>query len=294
MTKLLRLHLGYQTFLIPALFVYTIFTVYPLSKSFYHSFTNFNGYSKDYNFVGISNYTKLLNDDGIVSAVSYTLFFMMSTTILITLLAIPLALVLDSKAKTRHMQRAIFFFASIPSGLMLGYLWGYILSPASSGAFNTILHYFGFGPIPWLSDPFLAKLSTVIVTVWSFTGWHAVIYLAYLQAIPRELYEAAQIDGANYLQRFRKITLPMLAPAMTISVMFCITGGLKVYDIPLAVTNGGPGFSTYSVTQIILLRGVVEMNYGIATALSFVLFLFILIITALQIKIMQRREEFIQ
>lgn len=285
----------YQVFLIPALIVYSIFTVFPLIRSFYYSLTNFNGIETAYSFVGFQNYGEIFKDSGIIQAILYTLFFTVSTTILLTLFAIPLALILDSKAKTRNIQRAVFFFASVPSGLLLGYIWGYLMSPSAYGAVNQFLNrWFGIDPVGWLSDPMLAMITTVIVTVWMFTGWHAVIYLAYLQAIPSSLYEAASIDGANYWQKLRKITLPMLAPAMTVSVLFCITGGLKVYEIPFAITKGGPGFSTHSVTQIILLRGMVEMKYGVAMALSMLLFIFILAITIFQLTVMQRREEQLQ
>ncbi|MCA0758194.1 sugar ABC transporter permease [Paenibacillus sp. N4] len=289
--KLLR-GLQYQLFLLPILFFYTIFTIYPLIKSFFFSLTNFNGYSKEYDFVGLANYLKIFKDTAIMSGISYTLLFAISTTVLTTLLAIVLALVLDRNFYTRNIHRAIFFFPSIPSGLILAYVWGFILSPIASGVLNSVLHdLFGMGPQPWLSEPFLAKLSTILVAVWAGAGWHAVLYLAFLQGISKDYYEAAAIDGATRFQQIRSITLPLLAPAMTISVMLLLTGGLKVFEIPFALTKGGPGFETHTITQVIVLRGISEVQFGLASAMSIVFFLIVLALTYFQVTVMQRREE---
>ena len=137
----------------------------------------------------------------------------------------------------------------------------------------------------------LAKLSTIVVTAWAATGWHAVLYLAFLQAIPKDYYEAAAIDGATRRQQIRHITFPLLAPAMTVSVMLLLTGGLKVFEIPFALTRGGPGFETHTITQVIVLRGISETQYGLASAMSVVFFLIVLAIAYFQIKLMQKREE---
>jgi len=153
---------------------------------------------------------------------------------------------------------------------------------------------FGVGPQPWLADPLLAKLSTVVVATWAITGWHAILYLAFLQSIPREYYEAAAIDGASRFRQFRSITLPLLAPAMTISVMLLLTGGFKVFEIPFALTKGGPGYETYSITQVIVLRGITETQYGLASAMSIVFFLIVLSVAIFQVTLMQRREQNVQ
>jgi len=284
--------LQYQLFLIPILLFYTLFTIYPLIKSFIFSMTDFNGYNKNYNFVGMSNYLKIFKDDAIVSGISYTLLYAISSTVLITLIAIPLALVLDQNFFTKNIHRAIFFFPSIPSGLLLAYIWGFILAPISSGVLNTVLReVFNLGPQPWLSDPSLAKLMTIIVAAWAGAGWHAVLYLAFLQGIPKDYYEAASIDGAGRWGQIRHITLPLLAPAMTVSIMLLLTGGLKVFEIPFALTRGGPGFETHTITQVIVLRGISEVQYGLASAMSIVFFLIVLVITFFQVSWMQKREE---
>jgi raffinose/stachyose/melibiose transport system permease protein len=293
-SKLLR-NWQFQVFLLPILVLYTTFTIFPLFKSFYYSFTNFNGYNKNFDFIGLKNYIDLFKDDAIVSSISFTILFALLSTILVTVFAIPLAILLDQKFFGKNLQKAIFFFPSIPSALLLGYIWSFILAPVSSGVLNSFLgKLFHIQAIPWLSDPIFAKISTLIVTVWSSTGWHAVLYLAFLQAIPKDYYEAAIIDGASRLQQFKHITLPLLAPAMTVSVMLLLTSGLKVFDLPFALTKGGPGFSTYTITQVIMLRGVTELKYGLASAMSIVFFLIVALIAFLQTRLMQKREDSIQ
>lgn len=290
-----KLQLQYQIFLIPILIVYTLLMVYPLGKAFYYSLTDFGGYDKNINFIGIENYIKLFSDTAILSSLGFTIFYALLSTILITLLAIPLAIILDSKFFGRNFTRAAFFFPAIPSALLLGFVWGFILSPISSGVLNSVLDtLFNMEPVQWLSDPVLAKISTIIVAVWNQTGWHAIIYLAFLQSIPKDYYEAAEIDGASMIQKFRKITVPLLAPAMTISVMLLLTNGLKVYEMPYALTGGGPGYATYTLTQVIIQRGVTESNFSLASALSIVFFVIVFILTLFQVTVMQKREENIQ
>ncbi|WP_339204915.1 sugar ABC transporter permease [Paenibacillus sp. FSL K6-3182] len=294
MVKYVR-QLQFLLFLLPILAIYSLFTIYPLIKSFFLSFTNFDGYTEAYDFIGLKNYVRIFSDDAITSAISYTLFFTFGKALLVTLLAIPLAMILDQKFLTRNIHRAIFFFPSIPSGLLLAYIWGFILAPIGSGVLNSVLsELFNIGPQPWLSAPLLAKLSTIVVATWAITGWHAVLYLAFLQSIPKDYYEAASIDGANRLQQIRFITFPLLAPAMTVSVMLLLTGGLKVFEIPFALTKGGPGYETYSITQVIVLRGISETQYGLASAMSIVFFLIVLAIAIFQVTVMQRREQGIQ
>jgi len=287
--------LQYQVFLIPILIIYTLFTIYPLIRSFMLSLTNFNGYSTNYDFIGLKNYARLFADNAIVSGISFTILFAVATTVLVTLLAIPLALVLDQNFFSKNVLRAVFFFPSIPSGLLLAFIWGFIFAPIPSGILNTFLReLFGMSAQPWLSDPVLAKISTIVVAVWATTGWHAVIYLAFLQSISKDFFEAAAIDGASKWQQIRYITIPLLAPAMTVSVLLLITNGLKVYEIPFALTNGGPGFETHTITQVIVLRGISEAQFGLASAISVIFFLIVLVIGFVQFNLMQKREERMQ
>ena len=286
----MKKELPYILFILPAFIGYTIFVITPLLQSFRFAFTNWDGHNRA-DFVGLQNFIDLMGDTQMMRSLGNTLVYAATVPILVTVFAIPLAVLLNSKMKTRNLQRAIFFFPSVPSVLILGYLWSYVLNPTSRGLVNTILNFFGFNNVMWLATPELAMLSVIMVAVWQATGWHTCIYLANLQSIPGELIEAAKIDGARGWSIFRYVTFPMLAPAMTISVMLLLTGSLAVFALPFALTGGGPGLSTTMVTQIIITRGITERLYGRATAMSLVFFFIIFICTVIQLTLMKRREE---
>ena len=258
-----------QIFLLPVAAVLVVLFIIPLCQTFYYSLTDFTGYSPDVNFVGIDNYLGIFSDASMLSGVIFTLLYTVGTTILITVLAIPLAVVLNRRFFGRNFVRSVFFFPAIPSIAILGLVWGYILSPLGSGVLNVVLDTL----FPWLSDGTLAQLSVIVIGVWSQTGWHAILYLAYLQSIPGDYYEVAMIDGASPRQQFFHITVPLLTPAIVISQFLLMTGGLKVYDLPFTLTGGGPGYSTYTLTQSIIISGIAQGQYGQASALA-VLFTF--------------------
>jgi raffinose/stachyose/melibiose transport system permease protein len=281
-----------RLFLVPVAVVAGVLFGYPLCRDLYLSFTNYNGYTST-KFVGFANYAALFSTSAISTGFVFTLMYALGTTVLVTVIAIPLAVGLNKRFPGRNVVRAALFFPAIPSVLILGLVWAYILAPISSGAINELIgHLFGVGPVPWLSDDQLARLSVIGVGVWSQAGWHAVLYLAYLQSIPAEYYEAAQVDGATSRQRFFHITVPQLAPAMTVSCVLLLTNGLNVYALPFALTGGGPGYDTYSVTQNIIQLGVNgdSLAYGEASALAVVFLLFIAVILIAQVLFFRRRE----
>ncbi|SEH02009.1 multiple sugar transport system permease protein/raffinose/stachyose/melibiose transport system permease protein [Nonomuraea solani] len=289
MVSLKRLEgLRLQAFLIPIAVVFAVLFAIPLAQSLYYSVTDFNGYSPEVRFVGLENYQKIFTDPAMLAGLGFTLLFAIGTTVIITVLAIPLAVLLNRRFFGRNVVRAVFFFPAIPSIAILGLVWGFILSPLGSGAINSLLGE--LGPVPWLSDGTLAQLSVILVAVWSSTGWHAILYLAYLQSIPGDYYEAARVDGATRRQSFFSITLPLLAPAVTISSLLLMTGGLKVYDLPYTLTKGGPGYATFTITQSIIQSGIAQAKFGQASALAVVFMLVVGAIVAAQL-ILSRRFE---
>ena len=285
-------HLQYEVFLLPALLTFTAFTVIPLLKTLLYSFTDFDGILHTYNFVGFKNYASVFRDDVMKQALFNTLFYTFFSVLLINTISIPLAVCLDKNTRVKTLQRAIFFFPSVISALLLGYIWTYILSPLKSGALNSILiSVFGIPkPIGFTSGGWIAKFSIIAVAVWANTGWHTMVNIAYLQAIDPTYYEAASIDGASKLDQFRFITVPLLAPALTVNTLLLLTNGLKVYDLPYALTKGGPGYSNYTVTQIIIQRGISERQYGVSTALAAIFILLVMVIAVIQYTTMSKRE----
>ena len=289
--RLLR-QLQYEVFLLPALLTFTAFTVIPLLKTLLYSFTDFDGVLHTYNFVGLKNYYAVFRDDVMKQALFNTLFYTFFSVLLINTISIPLAVCLDKNTRIKTFQRAVFFFPSVISALLLGYIWTYILSPLKSGALNSILiSVFGIPkPIGFTSGGWIAKFSIIAVAVWANTGWHTMVNIAYLQAIDPTYYEAASIDGASKLDQFRFITVPLLAPALTVNTLLLLTNGLKVYDLPYALTKGGPGYSNYTVTQIIIQRGISERQYGVSTALAAIFILLVMVIAVIQYTTMSKRE----
>jgi multiple sugar transport system permease protein/raffinose/stachyose/melibiose transport system permease protein len=281
-----------RAFAIPLLIVFAFLFAYPLVQSLYWSFTDFGGYSTEMNFVGFDNYAAIFTDPSMTAGLGFTIAFTIGTTVLVTVIAIPAAVALNRAFIGRNFVRSVFFFPSIPSVAILGLVWGFILSPLGSGALNSLLQStLGVGPVPWLSDSALAQLSVIVVGVWANAGWHAILYLAYLQSIPADLYEVATVDGASALQKFRHITVPLLAPALTISCLLLMTSGLKVYELPFTLTGGGPGFSTYTITQTIIQNGISQAQFGRASALAVVFMLLVGAIIAVQLILSNRLEK---
>ena len=157
---------------------------------------------------------------------------------------------------------------------------------------NSLLEsVFSIGPFPWLSDDTLARASVIGVALWSSAGWHAVIYLAYLQSIPADYYESATVDGSTRRQQFFHITLPLLTPAIIISQFLLLTSGLRVYDLPFTLTKGGPGYATNTITQSIITNGVAQGRYGLASALSVLFTLSVAVLVVVQLLASRRLER---
>lgn len=291
MKKIIKKELPYLAFILPAFLAYTVLTVFPLLQTLGLAFTDWDGYSmSNLHFIGLENFKQVLSDRSMKSALLNTCLYSLMLPIATTIFAIPLALALNSKMRTRNLQRAVFFFPSVPSAIILGYLWAYILAPTSNGLLNKLFIALGFEPVMWLALPKLAMFSVLLVNLWSSIGWHACIYLAQLQSISAEYYEAARVDGASAWQRFRYITFPMLAPAMTTSMMLLLLNAMKLYDLPFALTSGGPGTATTMISHVIIKTGFVEKAYGKATAMSAIFFVFIAIVSVVQLKLMKKKE----
>ena len=289
--RVFKREISWILFFLPALAVYSIVVIIPTISTFALSFTDYNGLSTDFSFLGLSNYISVFQNESALSSIFNSLIYGITVPVLVTLLAIPLALVLNSRIKSINILRAVFFFPSVISTLFLGYIWKFILSSSSTGLINSIRVNAGSEPLLLLADPKYAMLFLILITVWSSTGWHACIYIANLQTISHDYYEAATLDGASGWQKFRYITLPMLAPSMTSSVLLLLTGSLKAYDLPYALTGGGPGSSTTMITQTIIEEGVTANRVGYASAMSFLFLIVIAVITVSLTRYMNMREK---
>lgn len=278
-----------QAFLIPILLVFVVLIAVPFGRSVYYSFTDWSGLDPDVHFIGLRNYERVFTDTSLLSGLLFTIAYAVGTTLLITVAAIPLAVVLNRKFFGHRLVRAVFFFPAIPSVAILGLIWNFILSPLGDGALNAVLRSVAHaGPVPWLANDTLAQVSVIVVGVWTSTGWHTVLYLAYLQSIPNDYYEVAAIDGANARQRFFSITLPLLSPAITISTVLLMINGLNVYALPQTLTSGGPGFATSTITQTIVNSGIAQSKYGQASALGVIFMIAVGLVVVLQLRLARR------
>lgn len=287
----LKREITWVLFILPTLIIYCIVTVIPTIQTFGYSFTDFNGLSQNFSFVGLKNYFKIFQNTDAITSITNSLLYGIVVPILVTGLAIPLAMALNSRIKSKNILRAVFFFPSVISSLFIGYIWKFILSPSEMGLINGIRISGGKEALLLLADSKMAMVLLVLVTVWANTGWHACIYIANLQTISGDYYEAATLDGATGWQKFRNITFPMLAPAMTSSLLLLLTSSLKAFDLPFALTNGGPGHATTMITQTIIDEGVTANQIGYASSMSFVFLVIISIITIIQTKYLNKREQ---
>lgn len=277
--RYLKKEIPWVLFLLPALLVYSIVVIIPTVSTLVYSFTNYNGFSSAFHFVGVKNYLQVFQNKAAVNSITNSLIYGVTVPALVTILAIPLAIIPNSQLKSRNVLRAVFFFPSVISTLFLGYIWKFILSSSSTGLINSMRINAGKDTLLLLADQKMAMPLLILITVWASVGWHACIYIANLQTISPDYYEAATLDGASKWQQFKNITFPMLTPAMSSSLLLLLTGNLKAYDLPYALTSGGPGTATTMITQTIIEEGVTSNRVGYASAMSFLFLVVIAVIT---------------
>jgi ABC-type sugar transport system permease subunit len=273
-----------------ALVLYVVFLVVPVLLSLETSFTNQNILFPGSQFVGPANYTRLLHNSSFFSSLEFTLGLAIGTTVAANVVGLCFAILLNRTSLSYRVLRTLAFLPQVISGIIVGFVWSWMLSP--SGLVNNVLTGLGVvhQPVNWLGTPVLAMLSTGVVVAWVLSGFTTVVYLTSLQNIPRELYEASAIDGASSRQQFRLITLRMVAPATTISVVISLITVLKLYDIITALTGGGPADATRSIAMYIISVGFNNDAYGYASAIAMVL-LVLTAVLALSITTVLRRRE---
>jgi raffinose/stachyose/melibiose transport system permease protein len=278
-------------FVVPALLVYAFVTLYPSLAGVYYAFTDWTGIGGK-SFVGLDNFSELFSDDRASGSLRNTLLLTVAVVMFQTGIGLLLALGVHAKIRSRLILRVIFFAPVVVSPVMVAFLWKYIYNPQPDAGLNGLLGTVGLGGLrhDWLGDPSFALWSIVAMVVWQYAGYSMVIFLAGLEGIPRELNEAAMIDGAGAFGRFRYITWPLLAPALTVNVMLSTIGGLKLFDQVFAATNGGPGYSTETLSTVLYKEAFVYGHFGYSTAIALVLALFVAAVSLVQIHYLRSRE----
>jgi len=285
-----RRNLAPYLWVLPALLIYIIFKLLPMIAGVYLSLIQWDGIEPA-KFVGLQNFQRMLDDDIITLALMNNVKYAVGTVIGKTVLALFLALVLNQALRGRSFYRTALFMPVVMSFVVVGILWAWLYN-GQFGLVNNLLHRLklDFLILDWLGDPKVALWSLVIVDIWKWYGFHMVIFLAGLQTISQELYEAARIDGASRWQQFIRITLPLLQPLMLVNITLSLMGAFNVFDIPYVMTEGGPANSTMVMALHIYVRGFKFYKFGYSAAMSYVLLVLVTLMAAIQMRLMSRES----
>ncbi|WP_430110923.1 carbohydrate ABC transporter permease [Priestia endophytica] len=263
---------------LPALVIVCFFIVYPFLNGIRISFTNWNGFSQIYSYIGFDQYKRMLFDPNTWLIVKNTLLYGVGSTILQNIIGLIYALLLNQSIRIKSIARTIIYLPVIISPLIMGYIWYFFFS-YQGGALNDVLQVLGFDKINALGNPDVNTWLIVFVNTYQFVGIAMIIYLAGLQSISKDYYEAAQIDGATPFQQFKNITLPLLIPSVTINMVLNIIGGLKLFDVIISLTNGGPGNASQSMSTFMYSLYFDKQDAGYAATQGVLMAVIILILS---------------
>jgi multiple sugar transport system permease protein len=277
---------GYA-FISPWLVGTACLTVVPMVLSFYYAFTRYDVFSAP-QWVGLRNYAELVGDPLFWRSLRTTATYTGLSVPLSLALSMLCAVLLNAKVRGRTIFRGIFFFSSIIPGVACAFLWLWILNP-EYGLLNAALGYAGIGRHNWLGDPSTALPAVVVIALWgSIGGTMMITFLAALQSVPRELYEAARLEGAGMFREFVSITVPMISPTVFFNLIVATIGSFTVFDIVYVTTGGGPEYSTYTYFMHIYITGFQNFDFGMASALIWVLTLVLFALSALLFRLQRR------
>ena len=273
---------------LPAVILFALFNTIPLLRGAFYSFTNYRGYGT-YEMVGLRNYVDLFTDIRIRNSYLFTFKYAVVGTILVNVLSLLLAMALNSKIKGKSFLRGAYFLPNILGGLIVGYIFSFIFTyilPAVGNALN----------IGWLQNSILADerfawIGVLIVGVWQAVAMNTIIYISGLQTIPADIYEAGIIDGAGICTTFKKLTLPMLMPFVSINLILSTKNMLMVFDQIMSLTKGGPAQSTESISYLIYKNGMDGGQFGFQSANAVLFFVVIVVFSVIQMKVTGKKEE---
>lgn len=281
----------FALFVAPNFLLLGIFSYWPLIYQSYLSLTRWDMIEPTKTFVGIANYRNLFRGNAFYQVLFNTFYFTAAILIGSIVLGLALALLLNQRMRGRVVGRAIAFAPYVLSGAAIGLVWAYIFDPVY-GLMRVFLDLIGIASPDWLVDTTWAMPAIIIVYLWKNVGYSAVIYLTGLQNIPRELYEAAEVDGANSWQSFWNITVPQLSPVTFFISVTTILFSIQAFDIVAVMTEGGPVNATTTLVWYLYEQGFIAFRAGTAAAVGMLMFLLMLIITIIQVGYVQRRVHY--
>jgi ABC-type sugar transport system permease subunit len=273
-----------------AIGLYVAFLLYPIASSLLTSLTDRNPLRAESTFVGLDNYRQLFADPRLLTSLRFTIVVVVVVTIVSNVVGLGFAMLLNRPTVGYRLMRTLIFIPQVLSGVIVAFIWRSILT--QNGLLNTFLGNIGLAdqPISWIGTPDLALLSVCVVVSWATIAFATVVYVAALQSVPGELYEAARIDGAGALGRFRFVTLPMIAPGMTISIVLCLITTFKLYDVIAVLTGGGPANSTQTTAFYLITVAFTTNRFGYASAIAILLLVATTVIAYSLTGLLRRRE----
>lgn len=277
-------------FVLPSLFFLAVFVVYPIISAFYLSLHRYNLLEPPI-WDGLGRYRLLLEDTRFFKALGNTFLFALMTVPVGTVISLLLAVLINQSLRGIYFFRTAYYLPVVTSFVAVSFIWLWIYEP-QFGVLNQLLAAVGLPTFAWLRDPNTALLSIAILSVWKNAGYNMIIFLAGLQGVPRYLYEAAEIDGANAVQRFWHITIPMLSPTTFFVFVVYFIGALQMFTQSWILTQGGPLDSTLTVVYLIYQNGFEFLKMGSAAAMSVVLFVFIALVTYINTRIIRYEAHF--
>ncbi|WP_127575500.1 carbohydrate ABC transporter permease [Paenibacillus barengoltzii] len=284
----MRKHLRLLPFVLPGLSLYAVLFLYPTISALYYSLTNWDGLSPSYQFVGLQNYQKVSEDIIFRKAMGNNVKFMLTVVLVQTVVSLLLALQIYKTTKWNVFLRALFFLPTILSSVSVGFIWTFIYD-SNLGAVNLMLQNIGLGGVAqnWLGDPKIAIFSIAAVQAWAHIGQMAVLFIAGLLSIPKELKEAAILDGASQIRLFFRIIWPLLAPAAALVVSYTTIQSFKAFDLVFTMTGGGPNYSTEILSTYIYSSAFLNYTFGKAATASVYFMILVAVITFVQFKLLR-------
>ncbi len=287
-----RKRLEIAVFVAPALLLFGFFVVWPIVKAVQFSFYRWKGYGPLVDFVGLRNYVKVLQNDVFIGALQHNLIIVVASIAIQLPLGLLVALMLNRRMRGQGALRTIIFVPYVLSEVIAGVVWVQLLQP-QWGMIDTVLGWFGLhGPAQgFLATPEYALPTVIVVLTWKYLGLAILLFLAGLQSVPEELYEAAQLDGASWWQVQRKVTIPLLGPTLRTWAFLSMIGSLQLFDMVWILTGGGPANATETMATFLVKEGTKRSNYGIASAASVILFVVALVLALLYQYFILRRDN---
>lgn len=279
-----------RLFVAPNLIAVAVFMLFPLGFSLFMSFQDWDLF-RDPKFVGLANFRHLFTADPLfLIAVRNTVIFTIGTIVPTVLISLAAAGLLNRKVKGIGIFRTIVFLPLAMSSVVMAVVWQFVFN-TDNGLLNIMLGWLGIGPVPWLVDPHWAMVSLCLVSVWKSVPFATVILLAAMQGIPETVYEAARIDGAREIRQFISITVPLIRGALSFVVVISIINAFQAFDLVYVLTgrNGGPETGTYVLGIMLFQHAFAFLEFGYASALAWVMFAILLVLTVLQLRFARRR-----